>query len=63
MKTLEPCQRGRSSVAIGNCEHISNFATIVDFAKANVCRVHIENTNTFEDKIEHAMGYVVVFQV
>ena len=32
----------RSSVFIANCEHISNFALIVDFEQANACLVHIE---------------------
>ena len=42
-------------------EHISNFALIVDFEQAKVCLVQIEKTNSFEDKIEHIIRYVVVF--
>ena len=51
----------RSSVFIVNCEHISNFVLIIDFEQANVCLVHIEKSDTFEDKIGHIMRYVVVF--
>ena len=51
MKTLERCQWCHSSVSIVNCEHISNFALIIDFEQANVCCVNIEKINTFEDKI------------
>ena len=51
MKTLEQCQWCRSSVFIVNCEHISEFVLIVDFEQEKVRWVHIEKTNTFEDKI------------
>ena len=61
MKTLAQCQWHRSSVFIVNCEHISNFVLIVDFEQVNVCWVHIEKTNTFEDKIGYNMRYEVVF--
>ena len=44
-----------------NCEHILNFVLIVDFEQANVRLVHIEKSNTYEDKIGHFMRYVVVF--
>ena len=59
MKTLEQCQWRRSSVFIVNCKHISNFVLIVDFEQANVCLVHIEKANIFEDKIGHIMRYVL----
>ena len=42
-----------------NCKHISNFVLIVDFEQANVCLVHIEKANIFEDKIGHIMRYVL----
>ena len=51
----------RSSVFTVNCEHILNFALIVEFEEANVCLVHIEKSNTFEKKIGHIMRYVAVF--
>ena len=51
----------RSSVFIINCEHISHFVLIVHFEQANVCLVHIEKSDTFEDKIRRIMRYVVVF--
>ena len=51
MKTLERCQWRHSSVFIVNCEHISSFVLIAEFEQANVYWVHIEKTNTFEDKI------------
>ena len=60
MKALEQRQWRRSSVFIANCIHISNFV-IIDFEHANVCWVHIEKRNTFEDKIGYIMRYVVVF--
>ena len=60
IKTLERCQLPRSSVFIVNCEHISNFVLIVDFEQANICWVHIEETNSFEDKIRYIMRYVVL---
>ena len=61
MKTLGRCQCRRSSVFIVNFKHISSFVLIVDFEQANVFWVHIEKTNPSEDKIEHAMPYVVLF--
>ena len=61
MKTLERFQWLRSSVFIVNCEHISVFVLLVDFEQANVCWVHIEKTNVFEDKIGYIMRYVVAF--
>ena len=53
------CRCRRSSVFIANCKHISNFVLIVDFAKANVCLVHIEKVNIIKDKIGHIMRYVL----
>ena len=47
------------SIFIVNCKHISNFVLIVDFEQANVCLVHIEKANIFEDKIGHIMRYVL----
>ena len=52
-----------SRIFIVNCEHISNFVSIVEFEQANVCWVHIEITNTFEGKIGYMMRYVAVFSV
>ena len=63
MKTIGRCQWHHSSVFIVNCEHISSFVLIVEFEQANVCWVHIENKNTFEDKIGYIMRYVAVFSV
>ena len=63
MKTLEECQWRHPSFFTDNCEHISSFALIVEFEQVNVCWVHIEKTNTFEDKIGYIMRYVVVFSV
>ena len=34
---------------------------IIDFKQVNVCRVHIENINTFEDNIGYIMRYVSVY--
>ena len=45
-----------------NCKNISNFVLIVAFERTNVCYVHIEKVNIFEDKIGHIMRYVL-FQV
>ena len=59
MKTLKRCQWHHSSVFIVNCEYISNFVLIVDFEQASFCWVHNERTNTFEDKIDYIMRYVV----
>ena len=63
IKTLERFQKRRCSVFIVNCEHISDLFLIVDFEQANVCWAHIEKTNTFEEKIQYIMRYVVVFSV
>ena len=60
MKTLERCQWRHSSVFIVNCKHISNFVLIVDFEQANVCLVHIEKANSFEDKIGHIMRCIIL---
>ena len=46
---------------IVNCEHISNCVLIIDFERAKVCLVCIENAITFEDKIDYIMHYVVIF--
>ena len=58
MKTLERCQWRRSSVFLVNYEHVSNFVLIVHFEQANICWVHFEKTNPFEDKIEYILSYV-----
>ena len=50
-----------SSVFISNCEHILNFALVVDFEKASVFWVDIEKKTTFKDKIRYIMRYVVGF--
>ena len=63
MKTIERCQWSHSIVIIVNCEHFSSFALIVELEQANIFWVHIEKTNTFEDKIRYIMRYVVVFSV
>ena len=42
-----------------NCKNISNFVLIVEFEQANVCFVHIEKVNIFEDKIGHITRYVL----
>ena len=60
MKTLERRQWDRSSVFLVYCEHIPNFVLIVDLKQANVLWVHIEMTNTFEDKIGGSIHYAVV---
>ena len=54
------CQWRRSSIFIVNCKHISNVVLIVDFEQANVCLVHIEKANIFEDKIGYIMRYALV---
>ena len=61
MKTPERCQWRCVSVFTVNCEHISNFVLILDFEKANACWIYVEETSTFEDKMECIMRYVVVF--
>ena len=63
IKTLERCQWRHANVFIVNCEHISSFVLVVEFEQANVCWVHIEKKNTFEDKIRYVMLYVAVFSV
>ena len=60
MKTLERRQLRLSGVFIVKSEQISQFILTVNFEQANVCRVNIENTNTFEDKINYIMLKVVV---
>ena len=55
MNALEQCQCHHSSIFIVNREHISSFVLIIEFEQANVCWVHIEKTNTFEDKIGYIM--------
>ena len=60
MKTLDRWQWRRSSVFV-KCGHTSNFVLIADIEQANVCWVHIEKTNTYEDKIAYIMRYVAVF--
>ena len=50
-----------SDTFIVNCEHTSNFVLFADVEQANVCWVHIENKNTFKDKIGYIMRYLVVF--
>ena len=61
MKILEWRQWCRFGVFIVNCENVLHFILIADFEQGNVCWVHIEKTNTIEDKIENIMRYVVVF--
>ena len=63
MKTLERCLQRHSSAFIVNCEHISSFVVIFEFEQTNICWVHIEKTNTFEDKNGCIMRYVAVFSV
>ena len=63
IKTLERLQWRHSNVFVLNCEHISSFVLIVEFEQANVCWVHIEKTNTFEDKIGYIMRYDAVFSM
>ena len=61
MMTIGRCQWRLTSVFIVSCEHISDFVLITDCEQANVCWVHTEKINTFEDKIGYIMRYVVVF--
>ena len=63
LKTLERCQWPHSSVFIVNCKDISIFVLIFEFEQVNVCRVHMEKSNTFEGKIAYTMRHVVVFSV
>ena len=37
------------------------YCLIVNLERANICWIHAEETNTFEDKIGHIMCYVLVF--
>ena len=46
MKTLERCRWCRSGAFIVNCEHISNFALVVDFQQAKVCWVYVGKTSS-----------------
>ena len=55
MKALEQCQLSRSSVFIVTCKPILNFVLTVAFEQKNVCWVHIEKTNTFEDRTWNIM--------
>ena len=50
MKTLEPPQWHCFGVLIVSCEYTLHFVLTADFKEANVCGIHIEKTNTFEDK-------------
>ena len=47
------------NVFIVNCKHISKFVLIADFEQANVCLVHIEKTNIFENEIGQIMRYAL----
>ena len=58
----QQCQRRCSSVFIVNRKHTSNFAVIVHFEQTNVCLVHIEKINIFEDKIGHILRYLLSMQ-
>ena len=58
MKTSELRQWGRSGVF---CEYISHFVQFVHFELENNYWVHIEKTNTLEDKSGYIMLYVEVF--
>ena len=60
MKTLE-LHQWLILAFIVNGEHTSHFFLMDEFEQANVCSVHIENTNTSEAKIRYLMCYVVVF--
>ena len=56
MKILELCQRRHSSAFIVNCKHISSFALIVEFERANVCGAYIEKTCLRrQDLVYHAL--------
>ena len=47
-----------NDVFIVKCEYISNFVLVVaDFEQVNICWVHIENTNTLEDLVYHALCF------
>ena len=43
------------------CEHMSRFVLIAGFERANVCWVHIERRNTFDDKIDYLIRYFAIF--
>ena len=57
MKTLERCQWG--VVLVSLLLSVNIFYTF-EFEQTNVCWVHIEKTNTAEDKIGYIMRYVEV---
>ena len=38
---------------------VNIFALIADFEQTNVCLIHIEKANIFEDRIGHIMRYVL----
>ena len=59
MKTLERCQWG--VVLVPLLLSVNIFYTF-EFEQTNVCWVHIEKTNTSEDKIGYIMRYVEVFK-
>ena len=59
MKTLERCQWG--VVLVSLLLSVNIFYTS-EFEQTNVCWVHIEKTNTSEDKIGYIMRYVEVFK-
>ena len=59
MKTLERCQWG--VVLVSLLLSVNIFYTF-EFEQTNVCWVHIEKTNTSEDKIGYIMRYVEVFK-
>ena len=63
MKTLKQCQWHRSSDYIVKGKHTSNFLLIINFEQASNFWVHIENINTFEDKVRYIMHHVVVIYV
>ena len=41
-------------------KRISNFVLILDFEQVNLCLVHIEKENIFEDKIGHIMNALCI---
>ena len=59
MKTLERCQW--VVVLVSLLLSVNIFYTF-EFEQTNVCWVHIEKTNTSEDKIGYIMRYVEVFK-
>ena len=46
-------------ICIHNSKYISNSVLIIDFEQANLCSVHIEKKNIFDDKIGHIISYVL----